>query len=143
MLQDGHEDGHLITLVTATGPGLEIQTANGYVPVELADDEMLIMPGSPAGADDRQPGPAAIPSGTQQLPQGAALLDDVFRQSGDRSETRSLVRNATNAGIDIVEQANALPQKFGLPTLVERHQRPRQVTEAAYGLTGSTSSALR
>ncbi|MES1150681.1 MAG: 2OG-Fe(II) oxygenase family protein, partial [Dongia sp.] len=46
MLQDGHEDGHLITLLTATGPGLEIETGNGYLPVELADDEMLIMPGS-------------------------------------------------------------------------------------------------
>jgi isopenicillin N synthase-like dioxygenase len=29
------------------------------------------------------------------------------------------VRNETNAGIDIIEQANALPQKFGLPTLVD------------------------
>ncbi|MEO6885347.1 MAG: 2OG-Fe(II) oxygenase family protein [Jatrophihabitantaceae bacterium] len=46
LLQDRHEDGHMVTVLHATAPGLEIY-ANGQVLPMLPDaDEIVIMPGS-------------------------------------------------------------------------------------------------
>jgi isopenicillin N synthase-like dioxygenase len=46
LLQDPHEDGYLITIIHATGPGLEISLKGGkFAPVQTASDEILIMPG--------------------------------------------------------------------------------------------------
>lgn len=45
-VNESHEDGHLLTVSCANGPGLEIQTAGGdYMPITTAPDEVLIMPG--------------------------------------------------------------------------------------------------
>lgn len=119
MLQDGHEDGHLITAVTATGPGLEMKLDGEYVPVELEADEMLLMPGS-----------------LLTLMTGG-LIQPLFHQvkNSYRKDSRysmmffvnpesnqtldPWVRNETNAGIDIVAEADKQPLKFGLPTLVD------------------------
>jgi isopenicillin N synthase-like dioxygenase len=45
-LQDAHEDGHVLTVVKALQPGLEIELDGGFEPVRLARDELLLMPGS-------------------------------------------------------------------------------------------------
>lgn len=45
-LQDAHEDGHLLTIVTSRQPGLEIEIDGQFEPVILEPDELLIMPGS-------------------------------------------------------------------------------------------------
>jgi isopenicillin N synthase-like dioxygenase len=46
LLQDKHEDGHMVTVLHATAPGLEIY-ANGEVKPMLPEtDEIVIMPGS-------------------------------------------------------------------------------------------------
>jgi isopenicillin N synthase-like dioxygenase len=46
-LQDSHEDGHIMTLVTATAAGLEAEVDGGeFRPVELRQGEMFAMAGS-------------------------------------------------------------------------------------------------
>lgn len=46
LLQERHEDGHLLTLLHAQEPGLEIFVGSECVPVTTAPDEILVMPGS-------------------------------------------------------------------------------------------------
>jgi isopenicillin N synthase-like dioxygenase len=46
MLQDKHEDGHMVTVLHATSPGLEIYTNDDVKPMLPAADEIVIMPGS-------------------------------------------------------------------------------------------------
>lgn len=45
LLQDAHEDGHLLTIVTSRQPGLEFEVDGRFEPANLAPDELLIMPG--------------------------------------------------------------------------------------------------
>jgi len=45
-LQDSHEDGHLLTVVTSRQPGLEADIDGRFQPISFADDELLVMPGS-------------------------------------------------------------------------------------------------
>lgn len=45
-LQDRHEDGHVLTLVHGTRPGLEIFVDGAPRASETAADELLVMPGS-------------------------------------------------------------------------------------------------
>ena len=46
LLQDAHEDGHLLTVVTSRQPGLEIEVDGRFEPARLSRDELLVMPGS-------------------------------------------------------------------------------------------------
>jgi isopenicillin N synthase-like dioxygenase len=46
LLQDRHEDGHLITILNATGPGLEIFPNGSVQPITTGFDEVLVMAGS-------------------------------------------------------------------------------------------------
>lgn len=46
LLQDRHEDGHLLTVLKSTAAGLEIEVGGRYEPVSLQDDEFLLLPGS-------------------------------------------------------------------------------------------------
>lgn len=45
-LQDRHEDGHIITLVHGTAPGLEIFIDDVPTATDTARDELVVMPGS-------------------------------------------------------------------------------------------------
>jgi isopenicillin N synthase-like dioxygenase len=45
-LQEAHEDGHLLTVVTSRQPGLEAEIGGRFQPVNFAKDELLVMPGS-------------------------------------------------------------------------------------------------
>jgi isopenicillin N synthase-like dioxygenase len=45
-LQEIHEDGHVLTIHTASGPGLEISSGGGFIPIDTADDELLLLPGT-------------------------------------------------------------------------------------------------
>lgn len=45
-LQEAHEDGHLLTVVTSRQPGLEAEIDGRFRPVNFANDELLVMPGS-------------------------------------------------------------------------------------------------
>ena len=46
LLQDKHEDGHMVTVLHATAPGLEIYANDEIKPMLPAQDEIVIMPGS-------------------------------------------------------------------------------------------------
>ncbi|MFG2844257.1 hypothetical protein ACGF12_13945 [Kitasatospora sp. NPDC048296] len=46
LLQDRHEDGHLVTLATSDGPGLEIETGGAMKRATVGDGRLLVMPGS-------------------------------------------------------------------------------------------------
>uniref|UniRef100_UPI002F90C5C9 hypothetical protein n=1 Tax=Kitasatospora sp. NBC_01519 TaxID=2903576 RepID=UPI002F90C5C9 len=46
LLQDRHEDGHLFTLATSDGPGLEIETDGQMRQAAVTDGRLLVMPGS-------------------------------------------------------------------------------------------------
>jgi isopenicillin N synthase-like dioxygenase len=46
LLQDKHEDGHMVTVLHATAPGLEIYVNDEVQPMLPAADEIVIMPGS-------------------------------------------------------------------------------------------------
>ncbi|CAI1722813.1 Uncharacterised protein [Serratia quinivorans] len=45
-LQDPHEDGHLLTFIKPTSPGLMLFTREGLVPATPAADEMVVLAGS-------------------------------------------------------------------------------------------------
>jgi isopenicillin N synthase-like dioxygenase len=119
MLQDGHEDGHLITLVTANSPGLEIQIDDKYVPVEIGADEMLIMPGSLLTLMTG----GAIPPLFHQVKNSRrkeARYSMMFFVNPEGNQVlEPWIRNESNAGRDVIAEANALPLKFGLPTLAD------------------------
>jgi len=117
MLQDGHEDGHLITLVTANSPGLEIQIGDRYVPVELGADEMLIMPGSlltlmTGGAIP--PLFHQVKNSRRKDPRYSMMF---FVNPEGNQVLEPWIKNESNAGRDVIAEANAQPLKFGLPTL--------------------------
>ncbi|WP_414939713.1 hypothetical protein [Amycolatopsis sp. cmx-11-51] len=46
LMQDRHEDGHLLTIAAPDSPGLEIETAEGMGPASTSSNEVLVMPGS-------------------------------------------------------------------------------------------------
>jgi isopenicillin N synthase-like dioxygenase len=46
LLQDKHEDGHMVTVLHATAPGLEIYVGDDVKPMLPDHDEIVIMPGS-------------------------------------------------------------------------------------------------
>ncbi|HJQ44117.1 MAG TPA: 2-oxoglutarate and iron-dependent oxygenase domain-containing protein [Jatrophihabitantaceae bacterium] len=46
LLQDKHEDGHMVTVLHATAPGLEIYVNDDVKPMLPDADEIVIMPGS-------------------------------------------------------------------------------------------------
>ena len=117
MLQDGHEDGHLITLVTATGPGLEIKIGDRYYPVELADDEMLIMPGGLLAMMTGNAIPPLYHQVRNSFRKEPRISMMFFVNPETDRHIEPWIRNESNAGVDIVAEANAQPLKFGLPTL--------------------------
>ncbi|MFJ9846717.1 2OG-Fe(II) oxygenase family protein [Kitasatospora sp. NPDC101155] len=46
LLQDKHEDGHLVTVIHTTEPGLELWLDGEARPMHTAPDEVILMPGS-------------------------------------------------------------------------------------------------
>jgi isopenicillin N synthase-like dioxygenase len=46
LLQDRHEDGHMVTVLHSTAPGLEIYVNDSVKPMLPGEDEIVIMPGS-------------------------------------------------------------------------------------------------
>ena len=119
LLQDPHEDGHLITLVRATEPGLEIKVDGRFIPVELAEDEMLVMPSSILSLMSGNRIPPLyhqVRNSRRAVPRYSLMF---FVNPEITQKLEPWIRNDSNAGIDIIEQANSAPNKFGLPTLVD------------------------
>lgn len=119
LLLDPHDDIHLVTMVTATEPGLEVEVGDRFLPADLARDEALIFPGL-----------------LMKLMTGGTIQPLIHQVRNHQTKTPRLslmyfvnpeidhklepwVRNASNAGVDIVERAINAPKEFGLPTLVD------------------------
>jgi isopenicillin N synthase-like dioxygenase len=114
LLQDKHEDGHMVTVLHATAPGLEIYTNDGVKPMLPAADEVVIMPGSVLtalsggkieplfhlvrnhGLDDRQ---SIMYFVNPEIDE--ALFGWIDAPDGERADIREHVQNA--------------PSMFGLP----------------------------
>jgi isopenicillin N synthase-like dioxygenase len=118
-LQDAHEDGHLVTVLSANSAGLETLDAAGVPhPVELGPDEALVMPGSLL----------TVMTGGRIAP-----LFHQVKNLGQQERTSIMyfvnpqldvdlspwVINDTNAEVDIRELARTNPQAFGLPDVPE------------------------
>jgi isopenicillin N synthase-like dioxygenase len=119
LLQDAHEDGHLITLVRANAPGLEIKVGDRYIAPELADDEVLLMPGSLLTLMTGGIVPPLyhrVHNNRRTEPRCSLMF---FVNPEIDQTLEPWIRNESNAGIDIIERAISAPNQFGLPTLVE------------------------
>lgn len=113
-IHEPHEDGHLITISCANGPGLEAQTASGeFIPITTAYDEMLVMPGEIAW----------LLSGGQVRP----LYHRVRRKSDCRERMAILffgdidprlcepwINSKVNKGVDIGARILTNATRFGL-----------------------------
>lgn len=119
LLQDPHEDGHLITLVRASEPGLEIRIGEHFKAVELEADEMLVMPGSLLTLMTGNVVPPLFHQVRNSQRRTARYSQMFFVNPELDQKLDPWIRNASNEGIDIIEHANSAPNQFGLPTLVE------------------------
>ncbi|MGH6890954.1 MAG: 2OG-Fe(II) oxygenase family protein [Dongiaceae bacterium] len=119
LLQDPHEDGHLVTLVRTNAPGLEIEVDGVFVPAEAAGDELLLMPGSLLSLMTGyrvKPLYHQVRNSRRTDPRSSLLY---FVNPEIDQVLAPWIANETNAGIDIIERANAAPKQFGMPTLVD------------------------
>jgi isopenicillin N synthase-like dioxygenase len=119
LINDPHEDGDLLTIACATGPGLELQKAGGeFIPITTATNEVLVMPGEIAW----------LLSGGQIRP----LWHRVRREPGcgermsllffgdiDPSVCDPWVPNSVNSGVDIGARVLTSVTRFGLKGFIQ------------------------
>jgi isopenicillin N synthase-like dioxygenase len=118
-LQDAHEDGHLLTILSANAAGLEILDEAGVPhPVEPGPDEGLVMPGSLLTAmSGGRIAPLFHQVRNLALLRRTTILYFVNPQLD--VELRPWVIDDTNAEVDVRELARTNPNAFGLPDLPE------------------------
>jgi isopenicillin N synthase-like dioxygenase len=114
LLQYRHEDGHFLTLVTADGPGLEIELDGAMAPVEFAPDEVFVMTGSLLTAMTG----GGIPPLYHQVrnhhcPMRCAIL--LLLNPPFDEPIEPFVRNDQNKKLDIAALAQTNGKEFGLP----------------------------
>lgn len=128
LLQDAHEDGHLLTFIFATQPGLELIRGHEFEPVCISLDELIVIPSSVLTAMSA----GRIPPGYHQV-----------RRHGQQRERLSLMFfvnpsmdlpiepwiRATEAS-DVTDVRTLVDRNsglFGLPTLTEAHDASSSV----------------
>ena len=119
LLQDPHEDAHLLTLVKANAPGLEIEVDGTYVPAGADGNEIVFMPGSLLSLMTGykiKPGYHQVRNTHRRDSRSSLLL---FVNPEINQQLEPWIKNESNAGIDIIERANEGPKQFGMPTLVD------------------------
>ena len=114
LLQDKHEDGHMVTVLHATAPGLEIYVGDDVRPTLPAADEVVIMPGSVLTALS---GGAIEPLYHQVRNHG---LDDrqsimYFVNPEIDEPLHSWTDTVDGERVDIREHVQNAPSMFGLP----------------------------
>jgi isopenicillin N synthase-like dioxygenase len=114
LLQDKHEDGHMVTVLHATAPGLEAYIDDEATPVLPAANEVLIMPGSVLTA---LTGGKVAPLYHQVRNHG---LDDrqslmYFVNPEIKAPLYAWVESGDGALADIREHVQNAPTAFGLP----------------------------
>jgi len=119
LLQDSHEDAHLLTLIKSNAPGLEIELDGKFVPAGADGNEIVVMPGSLLSLMTGykiQPMYHQVRNNRRKQPRSSLML---FVNPEINQVLNPWIRNETNAGIDIIERANEGPKQFGMPTLVD------------------------
>ena len=117
LLQDPHEDGHLVTLVTSNAPGLEIQVDGEFVPANVAPDHFVVMPGSLLSlmtGDRVKPGYHQVRNSRRADPRTSMMF---FVNPEIDQQLAPWIENESNRGVDIIERAIAAPKQFGYPSL--------------------------
>jgi isopenicillin N synthase-like dioxygenase len=114
LLQDRHEDGHLLTILTSDGPGLEIERGDTWEAIGFGAGELGIMPGSLLTdmTGGRIP-PLFHQVRNHHLPSRQSILF-LVNPPLDGPIEPWLVTDA-NRGINIAERARSNGQSFGLP----------------------------
>jgi isopenicillin N synthase-like dioxygenase len=118
IMQDEHEDGHIITLAMSDEPGLEIKGSNHteYQQVEHRD-MITVMPGellTVLSGGDIKPLYHRVKS--YQKKQRISLTY-FLNPNSNIDHLAPWKINDSNSDINIVEMSNANPEKFGLPNL--------------------------
>jgi isopenicillin N synthase-like dioxygenase len=113
-INDAHEDGVLITITCATGPGLEIQTASGnFVPVTTSPGEVLIIPSDItwllSGGIIQPVYHQVRPVGNQSERLALVFLGDL-----DPKLCKPWLINEVNENVDIGSRVIASANRFGL-----------------------------
>ncbi|MCW2496251.1 MAG: Isopenicillin synthase [Jatrophihabitans sp.] len=114
LLQDRHEDGHMVTVLHANGAGLEIFATDEPMPMLPAADEIVIMPGSVLTALSG----GAIPPLYHQVRNHG--LDDrqslmYFVNPEVENPLFSWTEAADGSRVDIRAHVQFAPTMFGLP----------------------------
>lgn len=114
LLQDRHEDGHLITIAVSDASGLETEAAGAMRPAQLAPGEVLVMAGSLL---TDMTGGWISPLFHQVRNHGhAERTTALFLVNPDYSgPVTPFVANEHNRGVDIAARARRNGQMFGLP----------------------------
>lgn len=119
LLQDSHEDAHLLTLAKSNAPGLEIEVDGKFVSAGSDGNDIVFMPGSLLSLMTGykiKPGYHQVRNTHRRDPRSALLL---FVNPEIDQKLEPWIKNESNAGIDIIERANEGPKQFGMPTLVD------------------------
>ncbi|WP_162917115.1 2OG-Fe(II) oxygenase family protein [Dongia deserti] len=119
LLQDPHEDAHLLTLAKANAPGLEIEVDGTYVSAESDGNDIVFMPGSLLSLMTGykiKPMYHQVRNTRRRDPRSALLM---FVNPEIDQKLEPWIKNQSNAGIDIIERANEGPKQFGMPTLLD------------------------
>jgi isopenicillin N synthase-like dioxygenase len=114
VIQDLHEDGTLLTLACATGPGLAVQIKSGpLVSATTILPEMIVMPGEIAYLLS---GGAVAPlyHRVHSLTDARERLSLLFFADIDPAMCEPWVRNRINDGVAIGERVVTNPSRFGL-----------------------------
>jgi isopenicillin N synthase-like dioxygenase len=119
LLQDPHEDGHLITLAKPNAPGLEVKLGDRFVAAEPKANEIVVMAGSLLSLMTGNLVPPLyhqVRNSHRTDPRYSLLF---FVNPEINQTLDPWISNESNAGIDIIERAVNAPNQFGLPTLVD------------------------
>jgi isopenicillin N synthase-like dioxygenase len=116
LLQDKHEDGHMVTVLHATAPGLEIYTSDGVKPMLPAADEIVIMPGSVLTAlSGGKIEPLYHQVRNHCLGEGERQSIMYFVNPEIDEPLYSWLDSAEGERVDIREHVQNAPSMFGLP----------------------------
>jgi isopenicillin N synthase-like dioxygenase len=115
-LQDAHEDGHLVTFINTTAPGLEIRDSADFSAVTTADNEVLVMPGSVL---TKMTGGEVAPLYHRVRNHGIIGRKSLMYFVNPQLDVplAPWLTNDTNADVDILEYARTAPGMFGLPDI--------------------------
>ena len=114
LLQDKHEDGHLLTLLTADAPGLEVEINNVMFPVTFGPGEILLMPGSLL---TDMTGGNILPMYHQVRNHNVfPRVSYLYQVNPEVTSTlRPFVYTEQNVNVDFRARVLAVGQSFGLP----------------------------